>query len=220
MKTKIHLPVIPLLDYLRIFRVMNAVVTSIGNDSNKTCLFLCVTGAAILKRFYGKDARVLVGSAYYLLDDVSSSVLAITKFDDGQLESGSSESDRDGYHAWLECEGQIIDFQAPVFPEAHAKTGSQVHIQRKMFQKARSRMSLNQDQFESECDFYLIPNLALTNLLVPEILKNQLSVDLINVCMAWYRKPPKPISRQFAMQGDKGNVVNMTLSNINLIGAW
>jgi hypothetical protein len=220
LETKTKRPVIPLLDYLRIFRVMNAVVTSIGNDSNKTCLFFCVTGAVILKRFYGKKARVLVGSAYYLLDDVTSSVLAITKFEDGQLSKGIIESGRDGFHAWLECEGQIIDFQAPIFPEAHAQNGSLVRIQRKMFQRSLDGMGFSPDQLEEVGDFYLVPNLALTNLLVPEILGHQLSLDLLNICVTWYVKPPKAIPRRFAMMGDTGNVVQMELSNIDLSGAW
>ncbi len=220
MKTQSHRPVIPLLDYLRIFRVINAVVTSIGNDSNSTCLFFSVTGAAILKQFYGKDSRVLVGSAFYLVDDATSSVLAITKFEDGQLDKRIVESDRDGFHAWLECEGQIIDFQAPVFPEALNKSGNSVRIPRKMFQKLRDRMSAGPELQGEVGDFFLVPNLALTNVLVPGILEHQLSLDLMNICMTWYVKPPKPIPRRFAMQGDKGNVVQTELSDIDLVGAW
>jgi len=219
-KTKFHQPVIPLLDYLRIFRVMNAVVSSLGSDSNKTCLFFCVTGAAILKRFYRKEARVLVGSAFYLLDDATSSVLAITKFEDGQLAKGIIESDRDGFHAWLECEGQIIDFQAPVFLEALTRTGNPVRIPRKMFQKPRDQMSSGPDRQERVGDFYLVPNLPLTNLLVPGILEHQLSLDLMHICMTWYVKPPKPIPRRFAMMGDNGNVVHLALTNIYLCWVW
>lgn len=199
---------------------MNAVVTSIGKDSNKDCLFFCVTGAAILKHFYGKDARVLVGSAYYLLDDATSSVLAITKFDDGQLSKGIIESDHDGYHAWLECDGQIIDFQAPVFPEALNSAGIPVRIPRKMFQKPRARMSLGHDLHDCVGDFYVVPNLALTNSILPRILSHQTSLDLMNICIKWYVKPPKPILREFSMRDDTGKVVHMTLSDIDLVGAW
>lgn len=220
MKSKPYRPVIPLQDYLRIFRVINAVATSLGNDSNSICLFFSVTGAAILKEFYRKEARVLVGSAFYLLDDASSLVLAITKFDDDQLSKSIVESDRDGFHAWLECEGQIIDFQAPVFPEALARTGNPIRIPRKMFQKRRDRMGSGPSLLDQVGDFYVEPNLALTNLLVAGILEHQLSLDLMHVCMTWFVKPPKAIPRQFSMQGDTGNVVHMELGNFDLIGAW
>ena len=220
MKTQPPRLVIPLLDYQRIFRVINSVVTSLGNDSNENCLFFSVAGAAILQRFYGKEARVLVGSAYYLLDDATSGVLALTKFEDGQLDKGITESGPDGFHAWLECEGKVIDFQAPVFPEALHRTGIQARIPRKMFQKARDRMSTGPGEHYSVGDFYLAPNLALTNLLVPRILQHELSLSMIKVCMSWYVPPPKPLPRNFAVQGDTGNVVHLELSDIGLVGAW
>lgn len=212
--------VIGLPDYLRIFRVMNAVMDGLNSDRSKCCLFFSVTGAAILKHFYRKDARVLAGSAFYLLDDPTSSVLAITKFADGELHKGVIDSDRSGFHCWVECEGQVIDFQAPVFPEALAQTGNPVRIPRKMFQKPRALMVAGPTMHDQVGDFYLQPNLALTNDLVPGFLDHPASKDLMNICMTWFTRPPKSIQRTFAMGNDVGEIFELQLSEIDLSGAW
>ena len=211
---------IPLLDYIRIFRVLNAVISRVGNSGSSYCLFFSVAGAAILKQFYGKDARVLVGSAFYLLDNTTNSVLTVTKNGDGQIGNGNADSDRDVFHAWLECEGQILDFQAPLFPEALVRSSNAVRVPRKMFQRPRDAMSAGPSSLEKVGDFYLAPNLALTNLLVPGIMEHQSSLDLMHICLTWFVKPPKVIQRQFSMIDVTEKAVKLELSNIDLAGAW
>jgi hypothetical protein len=211
---------IPLLDYIRIFRVVNAVISSVGNSGNSSSLFFSVAGAALLKQFYGKDSRVLVGAAFYLLDDTTNSVLAVTKNGAGQFGNGNADSDRDVFHTWLECEGQILDFQAPLFPETLVRSGNTVRVPRKMFQKPRDAMSADPASLEKVGDFYLALNLTLTNLLVPGIMGHQSSLDLIHICLTWFVKPPKVIPRQFSIIEDSGKAVKLELSTIDLAGAW
>ena len=58
--------IIPMPDYVRIFRVMRAVIERIDADSNAASLFFTMTGAAMLRHFYKKEARVLAGAAFFL----------------------------------------------------------------------------------------------------------------------------------------------------------
>jgi hypothetical protein len=60
-------PLIPLLDYLRIHAVIISVLDSVKVCSAHSCMFFSVAGAAILQKFYGKEARQVAGAAFYLV---------------------------------------------------------------------------------------------------------------------------------------------------------
>jgi len=212
--------VIPMPDYVRIFRVMRAVVERIDADSNEASLFFTMTGAAILRHFYKKEARVLVGAAFFLVDQQSHSVLSIAQSNSGETGKVIVDSDREHFHCWLECDGQIIDFQALVFPEALARTGSDVRIPRKMFQKQKAGISTSPESLETVGDFYLQPNIALTNGLVRAFFASPLQMDLMRGCMKWFTRPPKKISSGMSMQDSEGTVYEMGLSDVEVVGAW
>jgi Protein of unknown function (DUF2026) len=212
--------IIPMPDYVRIFRVMRAVIERIDADSNEASLFFSMTGAAILRHFYKKEARVLVGAAFFLVEQKSHSVLSFTKSADGEIEKVIVDSDREKFHCWLECEGQIIDFQALAFPEALARTGSDVRIPRKMFQKQKVTMSTSHESLETVGDFYLQPNIALTNELVRAFFASPLQMDLMRGCMKWFTRPPKKISSGMSMQDSDDAIYEMALGDIEVTGAW
>ena len=207
-------------DYVRIFRVMRAVIERLDANSNEASLFFTMTGAAILRHFYKKEARVLVGAAFFLVEQKSHSVLSFRKSADGEIEKIMVDSDRENFHCWLECEGQIIDFQALVFPEALARLGSDVRIPRKMFQQQKAAMSSSHKSLEAIGDFYLQPNIALTNELVRAFFASPLQMDLLRGCMKWFTRPPKKISNGVSMQDSEGAIYEMALADIDVVGAW
>ncbi len=240
-----HHPVIPMPDYVRIFRVIRAVIGSTAVDSDEACLFMSMSGAAILKYFYKKEARVLAGSAFYLLNAEPRTVLAMTKLADNTQDAEIVESDRTGFHCWLECDDYVIDFQALVFPEAMARKDirgsgesleSRVRVPRQMFQRRKTAMSASPDVLESAGDFYLQPNIALTNELVRAFFGSAVQLDLMRGCMTWYTRPPKKISHAMTMRSDGGSVggeanggknedgdgetYEMRLAEIEVTGAW
>jgi Protein of unknown function (DUF2026) len=212
--------IIPMPDYVRIFRVMRAVIERIDADSSEASLFFTMTGAAILRHFYKKEARVIAGSAFFLIEEKSHTVLSITKTVDGELDKDIIDSDRKGFHCWLECEGQIIDFQALAFPEALARMGNKMRIPRQMFQKQKAAMSPSHESLEAFGDFYLQPNIALTNELVRAFFASPLQMDLLRGCMKWFTRPPKKISSGMSMQDGEGVIYEMALGEIEVAGAW
>jgi hypothetical protein len=212
--------IIPMPDYVRIFRVMRAVIERIDADSNEASLFFSMIGAAILRHFYKKEARVLAGAAFFFVDQKSHSVLSIAKSANGEIENVIVDSDREKFHCWLECEGQIIDFQALAFPEALARTGSDVRILRQMFQKQKAVMSTSHESLKTIGDFYLQPNIALTNELVRAFFASPLQMDLMRGCMKWFTRPPKKISSGMSMQDSEGGIYEMVLRDVEVVGAW
>jgi hypothetical protein len=232
-----HHPVIPMPDYVRIFRVMRAVMGSTAVDSDEACLFMSMSGAAILKHFYKKDARVLAGSAFYLLDAEPRTVLAMTKSAGNAMnnsigENDGVESDRTGFHCWLECDDYVIDFQALVFSEAMTRRKSRVRVPRQMFQRRKTAMSASPDALESAGDFYLQPNIALTNELVRAFFGSAAQLDLMRGCMTWFTRPPRKISNAMTIRRNgssggvegndegKGETYEMQLGDIEVTGAW
>jgi hypothetical protein len=212
--------IIPMPDYVRIFRVMRAVIERIDADSNEASLFFSMTGAAILRHFYKKEARVIAGSAFFLVDEKPRTVLSITKTPDGELDKDIIDSDRKGFHCWLECEDQIIDFQALAFPEAIVRMGNKIRIPRQMFQKPKAAMSPSQESLEAAGGFYLQPNIALTNELVRAFFASPLQMDLMRGCMKWFTRPPKKISGGMSMQDSDGAIYEMALGDVEVTGAW
>jgi hypothetical protein len=222
MKTSKTAPrlIIPMPDYVRIFRVMRAVIERINADSDEASLFFTMTGAAILRHFYKKEARVLAGAAFFLVDQKSQLTLSFAKSADGEIENVAVDSDRENFHCWLDCEGQIIDFQALVFPEALSRMGSDVRIPRQMFQKQKAAMSTSRESLTAAGDFYLQPNIALTNDLVRAFFASPLQMDLMRGSMKWFTRPPKKISSGMSMQDSEGAVYEMALGDIEVTGAW
>lgn len=206
-------------DYVRIFRVMRAVIERVDADSNEASLFFSMTGAAILKHFYKKEARVIAGSASFLLAQKSHAVLSIGEIADHEIDA-AGDSDRENFHCWLDCEGQIIDFQALAFPEAFARTNNGARMPRRMFQKQKTAMSASRESLESAGDFYLQANLALTNELVRAFFASPLQLDLMRGCMKWFTRPPKKISSGMSMQDSEGAIYEMALGDIEVTGAW
>ncbi|MDP3326262.1 DUF2026 family protein [Hydrogenophaga sp.] len=83
MKTK---PLIPLLDYLRIHSVIRSVLDSVDAHTAHACMFFSVAGTAILREFYRKDAKQIVGAALYLIDSKQRNALSFAKLESGQIQ--------------------------------------------------------------------------------------------------------------------------------------
>jgi len=65
------------------------------------------------------------------------------------------------FHAWVQCDGYIIDFMAPIFPETCASSDHPFTVPRRMFQRKWIDMVPSHEHLDQEGDFYLVPNLAL-----------------------------------------------------------
>ncbi|MFC5522554.1 DUF2026 family protein [Polaromonas jejuensis] len=208
-------PVIPLSDYLRIFRVIKSVLDSVDAHTTHACMFFSIAGAAILREYYKKDAMQIAGAAFYLVDGKQRNAMSFATVSEGQAQSSDT-----AFHSWVQCDGYVIDFMTPIFPDVCVSSGHPFTAPGRMFQKRLSGMAPSHQHLYKEGDFYLVPNPELTVDLRRSFLQKPASADLVNICLHWYRKPPKPILPELHMQNDLGEVTQIKLSHVGVSGAW
>ena len=210
-------PLIPLADYQRIFRVVHSVLQSVEADIPAASFFFSVTAAQVLKKFYKRNAFPVAGAAFYLINQEGGGALSFGVLgDDAQVVS----SNHDAFHTWVQCDGYAIDFMAPVFQELLAAAGHAVPVPRRMFQKDLGRMSSSATALAAPGDFFLAANLELTRELLQQFMAKKALTNLSQVCMEWYRKPPKAMPDDLALQGGDGEVSRIRLNPVAIDGVW
>lgn len=208
-------PLLPLADYQRIFRVIHSVLDSVDANIPAASFFFSVTAAQILKKFYKLNAFPVAGAAFYLISQDDSAALSF-----GVLDGERVESNSDAFHCWVQCNDVAVDFMAPVFQELLAAAGHGLPVQRYMFQKPLTRMSAAADGLQLPGDFRLEPNLALTRDLLQQFMQKTALSNLSQVCVDWYRKPPKELETDLVMQAAEGPGTSIKLSRLQITGAW
>lgn len=202
-------------DYERIFRVAYSVLQSVEARTPRACIFFSMVGAAILAKFYKKRAMLVAGAAFYRVDDTTNTVMAM-----GSVMDGVPSSSKAAFHCWLQCEGYAIDFMAPIFGETFALDGHAISFSARMFQKPLVKMSATPASLEREGDFYLQPNVGLTQELFNPSNRKIAEYDLVDVCLYWYRRPPKQIEPKIEMTDDLGDRTTIQMSGPRLAGIW
>jgi hypothetical protein len=182
---------------------------------HRACLFYALAGAAILNRHYKRNAVPVVGAAFLRVCDATDSVLGF-----GAIESDTVISRPDAFHAWVECDGMLIDFMAPIFGEVASNIGSDVRVPIKMLQRPIKQMSSSVDKLAEEGDFFLYRNPELTAHLYSQWAEKAMYSDLVEICVTWYTKPPKRINPQLTITDDLGNLKDLKLGGISIGGKW
>jgi hypothetical protein len=208
-------PLIPLPDYQRIFRVVKTVLDGIDSDPSHSCIFFSVAGAAILRKFYKTECSPVAGAAFYVIDGENRDVLTFAKIDDG-----NPVSSEDAFHCWVQTKDYIIDFMAPLFVESMQAVGFTSTCSRKMFQKHKHTMALAHTELRKSGDFYMKPDIDLTNEILKRFFSRRDTTDLVEVCLQRYKKPPKEMLSRLTMGVSDSQDINMKLTGLTVNGAW
>lgn len=208
-------PVLTIPEYLRLFRMIAAVLDSVEATTERACLFFAITGAFLIEHIHKRPARPVAGAAFYRVDDETGFTIAY-----GRLEGNEPICDLKAFHCWIECDETIIDLMAPIFHESVASAGRPERVARRMFQKSLSRMSDSPYNLMQEGDFFLHRDPRLSVELIQTFLNKPGNGDLVKVCEHWYRRPPKPIQPTMLMGSNDGSVTTIRLKDIELAGAW
>jgi len=208
-------PLIALSDFERIFRTIQGFLISEEGDPSKACNFFGIIGAGILNKHHGLQARPVFGTAIYKIGPSHDDVLAI-----GDREDGVITSTHKAFHCWVEADGWMLDFQAPLFREMVASKGGSVACERKMFQKRLEFMKPSLDDLTSPGDFGCLPSPELKVELLEGFLANVGYMDIAKICVEWYRPRPKKMMDPLEVADQNGKVKPVRLSELRLVGSW
>jgi len=203
---------IPQIDFERIFQIIHSVYYSVENNTTPNCMFYNLAGSFILNCKYNIKAKPLIGGACFTLEQNPSHPLLLGLFIDNKL-----TSDNHNFHCWIDTEDFMLDFTSPLYREYVKNAGGNYSVPRKMLQKRYNKMNSN---LSNVGDFILNPNKELTKEKIEEGLKNNIVIDLINICVEWFVKPPAEINKIFPIIDKDRKVKNFKLQEIKIMGSW
>jgi hypothetical protein len=205
-------PLLPLPDYQRIYKVIYSVLeASEIAYTHRACILFTIAGTLILRERYKLPATISAGFMGMMVDEKSSTIAMYGRMGD------RPESDRQAFHAWVECQGWLIDFMAPIMSIAIKEDGHQQHVPRWMLQKPLTEQKVNINDLQRTGDFYLEHDSALAESLVDT--QSAGSIDLANVCLAWFRRPPSAL-KELAIGSNQGAPKKLALRAPSIEGVW
>lgn len=206
-------PLLPLADYQRIYQVIYSVLEASGIAvTHRACIFFAAVGVHILRTHHNLPATISAGCTALMVDEERANVVVY-----GREEDGIFLNNETAFHAWVECDGWLIDFMAPIMGVALRQDGVDWPVPRRMLQKrlADRRNSLGEIQHLGE--FFASHDHALTESLIDG--QRVQFMDLMNTCMAWYRRAPKPL-KEIAMADSHGPTRKLILRAPSIEGVW
>ena len=180
-------PLLPLADYQRIYQVIYSVLeTTRIATTHRACPFFATAGVTILQKHYGLPATLSVGALALMVDEKRANVVVF-----GRQENGEWVHDSKGFHAWVECNGWLVDFMAPIMGVALKEDGVGFDVPRNMLQKPLADRKDDPREIQHVGEFYCHSDKALAEALIDS--QPAEFMDLLHVCETWFRKPPKAL---------------------------
>jgi len=201
----------PLSEYNRIYQVVHGVRQAFPN-SEKGCIFFAACGAVILSKHYKIPARPVAGGFAMCVNDTPNVVFF------GEQKDGRLTGTPDGFHMWIQTETHIIDFMAPIFPEAFAE--GNVPVPRKMFQREKSSEAASLSALNSPGDFFTLPDPELTSALLKRFLDRPSSGDLLHVADTWFGDRRRAQAKSIMMGDSQGAPHHLSLPRTIATGSW
>lgn len=170
-------------------------------------------GTLILREHYKLKATLSVGGMALMVHEPTSTVLVY-----GREQDGEWVYDKDHFHAWVECDGWLIDFMAPIMGVAFKEDGACISVPRRMFQRPLSESKSHRSAIQHEGEFFYESATSVAE----AVLDSQSAEvsDLMRVCLAWYRKPPKSLP-PIALGGtDVVDPKLLVLKAPSIMGVW
>ena len=221
-------PPLTFAEYQRLHNVIHSLSANWNKDQGRSCVFYSITGAALMHQHYQRDAKVICGSGAVMLDPKTETVVSWFKQnDDGTLTTG-----HEAFHAWIECDGWLIDFMAPNYREAmigaafgpqaatEEKTATTFAAPRMMLQKPISRTEGSLDDMRKAGDCVFVPDRDVTTSVIDRAFDRPQLGDIINIAFAWHRPLPNKMESSITITDDLGEITTINLIKRDLVGAW
>jgi hypothetical protein len=173
---------------------------------------------------YQLDAKVICGSGAVMLDPKTETVLSWFNHNpDGSLTTGAA-----AFHAWIECDGWLIDLMAPNYREAligakfgdPTKAPSPQAVPRLMLQKPRMWTEGALDDMKKAGDCVFVPDGEVTKSVIDRAFESTEFEDIINIALAWHRPLPKKMEQAITITDNLGEITTIPLIKRELVGGW
>lgn len=206
-------PFLPLADYQRIYQVIHSVLeASEIAITHRACIFFASAGTMILRDHYRLRATISAGCLALMVDEEKARVLVY-----GREENGAYVNDEAGFHAWVECDGWLIDFMAPIMGVAVREDGRDWDIPRRMLQKPLRDRKGSLEEIQHVGEFFVDHDRALAESIIDG--QSVQFSDLMTVCMTWFRRPPRPL-REISMADSQGPTKKLVVRAPSIDGVW
>lgn len=206
-------PLLPLPDYQRIYQVAYSVLqASEIAKTHRACLFFAAAGASLLRKHYEMPATISIGCMALMVDEKHANVVVYGREVDGEW-----VCEPDAFHAWVECDGWLIDFMAPIMRDSVMEDGAGFSVPRRMLQKRLKDAYASPRQLQHGGDFFAHHNAALAGTLIDR--QKAAFTDLVHVCDVWFRKPPKPM-QPMGMGDSHGAPKMLRMQAPSIEGVW
>lgn len=182
-------PPLSVPDYQRIYQFIYSVLKTSGSAiTHRSCVFFAATGAVILQTHYNLPATIGVGCMALRVDEQRPNVVIY-----GHNENGYFVSDEKAFHAWVECDGWLIDFMTPIMCVALQQAGTDWVVPSRMLQKNLKDSKSSLSEIRHAGEFFVGHNAALAELVIDN--QSARFFQLMNTCVDSYRKLPEPLKK-------------------------
>jgi Protein of unknown function (DUF2026) len=206
-------PLLSLPDYERIYQVIYSVLeASEIAVTHRACIFFATVGMMILRKHYHIPATISVGCMAIMVDEQKANVVVY-----GREEDGIFVNDKDAFHAWVECDGWLIDFMAPIMGVAMREDGRDWHVPRRMLQKRLTDGEASISDIQHVSEFYVGHDRLLAESLIDS--QSDQFGDLMNVCLTWFLRPPKRL-KTIALADSHGLTKTLVARAPSINGVW
>jgi len=209
---------ITLADYRRIYSTIHSLLIADSVNSHEASMLFSVYGAQILKRHFGMAAQPIVGASVYHLG-LQAKILVFGEYQGGHLQSSDSQ-----HHWWIEVDGWMIDFMAPLFPVLVKRTGKNAQIEPWMMQKplAKAKKTLAAVQYQG--DFLLLENDSLASQKMSQMVTEKAHIQRGKLAVDWFVKAPKkmpsPLNVKLPGAQDAGKKKLIAYKSFLVSGSW
>jgi hypothetical protein len=220
-------PPLTLAAYQRLHNVIQSLSNNFANGPAHSCIFFSILGAVLMQKHYNLNAKVFCGGAAVMLDEQHKTTLSWFALDpDGFITVGPT-----GFHAWISCDGWLIDLTAPNYHEMFESHTSKIlmegyqsipsiNVPRMMLQKpiAETEGQFNQIRKVGDCIFF--PDQDLTTMIIDNAFEQVKLTELITIASAWHRPLPRQMAPTFSIGNIRGEIETISLINRELEGKW
>ena len=181
-------------------------------------MLFSVYGAQILKRHFGIPAQPMVGAAAYHLG-LQAKILTFGAYQAGTLQSSHSQ-----HHWWVEADGWMLDFMAPLFPVLVKRAGKEAKVEPWMMQKSMAKVKKSLSSVNQQGDFLLLENNSLGSLKMSQMVTEKAHIQRGKLALDWFVKTPKkmpsPLQVTYKDGQPNGKSKLVTYSSFLINGSW